>query len=62
MIVSEARKYMRVFPELEWLYIGQLPVKLGANSAESVTVLSERERTPPFLNQLFGYAGKYFVE
>lgn len=53
---------MRVFPELEWLYIGQLPVKLGANSAESVTVLSERERTPPFLNQLFGYAGKYFVE
>lgn len=62
MIVTEARKYMRVFPKLGWLYIGQLPMKIDANSAQGVVVLSERDEDITLLDRVFGYAGKFFVE
>ena len=32
MILSEAHKYMRVLPELDWLYFGQLPMRVTYSS------------------------------
>jgi hypothetical protein len=61
-VVTEAKKYMQIFPELEWLYIGQLPMQISRHAAESLIVLSERDESSALLNRLFGYAGKVFVD
>jgi hypothetical protein len=61
-VVTEAKKYMQIFPELEWLYIGQLPMKISRHAAESLIVLSERDESSALLDRLFGYAGKIFVD
>jgi hypothetical protein len=57
-MVTEAKKYMRIFPELEWIYIGQLAMQIGTHA---LTVLPERDDSSTFLNRMFGYSEKFFA-
>ena len=61
MIVAEAKKYMQIFPELKWLYIGQLPMQINRYATESLTVLSERDDSYTLLDEVYDNTEKFFV-
>lgn len=57
MVLGQAHKYMRVLPDLEWLYFGQLPMRVTyseRNKKKIVeTLSSERDGCSTFLQGMF---------
>ena len=62
MILGEAHKYMRVLPELDWLYFGQLPMRVTYSAKKKKkkknkkiveTLSEERDHCWTFLRELF---------
>ena len=56
MILSEAHQYMRLLPELEWVYFGQLPMRViysDQKRKKIVETLSRRDECLTYLTTLF---------
>ena len=57
-MVGEAKKYIRLMPQLEWIYLGQLPMDVETNKdtgSRSVRLLSEeRDGCRTLLRTMFG--------
>ncbi|CZR53424.1 uncharacterized protein PAC_03302 [Phialocephala subalpina] len=52
-ILHEAQKYVEILPKLEWIYFGQLPMRVVGESREVVT-LAERDSCHTLLKNMFG--------
>lgn len=56
LILSEAHEYMRLLPELDWLYFGQLPMRVVYSTRKRrkvVETLSERDDCWTFLQEMY---------
>ena len=57
MILREAHEYMRVLPSLDWLYFGQLPMRVtySAKKKKKIveTLSEERDDCWTFLREMF---------
>ena len=54
---DEANKYVRVMPQLEWIYLGQIPMSVqkgNLTGSEHVQVLFERDGCRTFMGKMFG--------
>ena len=54
---DEAQKYVKVVPQLEWIYLGQIPMsvqKRKLTGSKDVHILFERDECRTFLGKMFG--------
>ncbi|KAL8734040.1 MAG: hypothetical protein Q9166_001801 [cf. Caloplaca sp. 2 TL-2023] len=56
-MLDEASQYLEVMPQLEWLYLGQIPMAVDMNTKDVEPLTTERDDCYTFLKEMFGWKG-----